>query len=288
LFTDSVSPEETCEYFDSRPFHVPRQSDFSGRALEIDPFEESYAEVVAGLVDPRFARVLSREEVTVAGWPAVRLETEATGEGLEGKGVKVTSYVLNRNGTSFIVRTTGLPGKGDYASRQETLDRAVETLTFFPPTGTQLAGGRVLPEQPELPDAVEEKRLAIAQAAAERDYAALARLLPVVGGFEYTFGGAVAGGPTAYWRRLEATTDEAPLDSLVAVLSLPYTKVRGIYVWPFAFDRDPKRLSHDELDLLATLATPREIAGWRRFGGYIGWRAGIEPDGDWIFFVAGD
>jgi hypothetical protein len=287
-FTDAVAEEESCEFFDSEPFQVPRQSDFSGTALEIDPFEESYAEVVAGLVNPRFANVLSREETTVAQWPAVRLETEATGEGFEGKGVKVTSYVLDRNGTSFVVRTTDRPERGDYAMRKETLDRAIGTLMFFTPTGTQLRDGRVVPAQPELPDAVEVKRIAIAQAAANRDYAALARLLPAVGGFEYTFGGAVEGGPTAYWRRLEATTDEAPLESLAAILSLPYTKVRGLYVWPFAFDRDPKRLTEEEVELLSTFATPREIQGWREFGGYIGWRAGIEPDGDWVFYVAGD
>jgi hypothetical protein len=56
----------------------------------------------------------------------------------------------------------------------------------------------------------------------------------------------------------------------------------------FAFDRDPKRLTEEELELLSTFATPREIQGWREFGGYIGWRAGIEPDGDWVFYVAGD
>jgi hypothetical protein len=287
-FTDAVVKANSCEFIDPRPFRVPPQSDFSGTALEIDPYAESYAEVVAELVNPRFARVLSREETTVAGWPTVRLETQATGDGFHAEGVKVTSYVLDRNGTSFIVRTTGLRGKDDYASREKTLERAVKTLSFFTPTGTQLSGERVLPEQPELPDAVEEKRIAIARAAAERDYAALARLLPLVGGFEYTFGGAVEGGPTVYWRRLEATTDEAPLESLVAILSLPYTKVRGLYVWPFAFDRDPSRLAEGELDLLSTFATPREIQGWREFGGYIGWRAGIQPDGDWVFYVAGD
>ena len=287
-FMDALAATESCEFLDPKPFRVPPQSDFSGTALKIDPFDESYADVVAGLVNPRFARVLSREETTVAGWPAVRLETEATGKGLDEEGVKVTSYVLNRNGTSFVVRTTGFPGEDNYAARKETLDRAIKTVRFFTPTGTQLAGERVLQEQPELPEAVEEKRIAIARAAAERDYAALARLLPLVGGFEYTFGGAVLGGPTAYWRRLEATTDEAPLDSLVSILALPYTKVRGIYVWPFAFDRNPRRLSDDELDLLSTVATPDEIRAWREFGGYIGWRAGIEPDGDWVFYVAGD
>jgi hypothetical protein len=155
------------------------------------------------------------------------------------------------------------------------------------PIAMTVAGGRVLSPQPELPDPVERTRIAIAQAAAARDYDALARLIPE-DGFEYTFGGPVAGGPTAYWRRLEATTDEAPLETLAAVLALPYTKVRGIYVWPFAFDRDPTQLTEEELEHLSTFATPREIQGWRDFGGYIGYRAGIEPDGDWVFYVAGD
>lgn len=83
-------------------------------------------------------------------------------------------------------------------------------------------------------------------------------------------------------------TDEAPLDTLVAVLALPFTKVRGIYVWPFALDRDPRQLTEEELELLSTFATPREIEGWREFDGYIGYGAGIEPDGDWVFYVAGD
>ena len=188
---------------------------------------------------------------------------------------------------AFVVRMTGFPGKGDYATRQATLDRAIERLVFFTPTAVTLAGGRVLPREPELPDPVERTRMAIAKAAAARDYDALARLIPD-DGFEYTFGGPVPGGPTAYWRHLEAATDEAPLDTLVSILALPYTRVRGIYVWPFAFDRDPKQLTEEELELLSTFATRREIQGWREFGGYIGWRAGIRPDGDWVFYVAGD
>lgn len=285
--TDEVAEHESCEYFDPDPFEVPPQSDFSGTALEIDPGGEKYRTVVDGLVDRRFARVLARKETAVLGRQAVRIETEATGEGFEDRGVKLTTWVVNRDGAAFVIRTTGFPGKGDYATRQATLDRAIETLMFFAPTAVPLADGRVLPHQPELPDPVERTRIAIAEAAAARDYDALAGLIPE-GGFEYTFGGPVPGGPAAYWRSLEATTDEAPLDTLVAVLALPYTKVRGIYVWPFAFDRDPKQLTDEELELLSTFATPREIQGWREFGGYIGYRAGIEPDGDWIFYVAGD
>jgi hypothetical protein len=285
-YTDAVAAHDSCEYFDPEPFDVPPQSDFSGTALEVDPDGGAYATVVDGLVDRRFARVLARRETTVLGRRAVRIETEPTGEGLGG-GVKSTLWVVDRGGDAFVVGTPGLPGKGDYATLQATLDRAIETLTFFTPTAVPLADGRVLPHQAELPDPVERSRIAIAKAAAARDYGALARLIRDEG-FEYTFGGPAQGGPTAYWRRLEATTDEAPLETLVAVLALPHTRMRGIYVWPFAFDRDPKRLTEEELELLSTFATPREIQGWREFGGYIGWRAGIEPDGDWVFYVAGD
>jgi len=131
--------------------------------------------------------VLARKETIITGRPAVRLETESTGEGFEDRGVKVTVWVVDRGGRAFVVRTTGLPGKSDYASRQATLDRAIETLSFFTATATQLADGRLLPVQAELPDAVQAKRVAIAKAAAARDYDALEQLLPTSGGFEYTF-----------------------------------------------------------------------------------------------------
>jgi hypothetical protein len=286
--TEAVAEEETCEFFDPKPFEVPRQSDFTGAALEIDPGGEPYETVVNGLVNRRFARVLGRRETTLPAGRAVRVETEATAESFEGEGTKATSWVVDRGGTAFVARTTAPIDRGfEYARHQQALDRAVETLRFFAPTATLLADGRVLPAQPELPPAVERKRIAVARAAAARDYGALARLIPA-DGFEYTFGGPLPGGPTAYWRRLAASAEQDPLDTLVAVLALPYTQVRGIYVWPFAFDRDPAQLSEEELELLSAFATPREIQGWREFGGYIGYRAGIEPDGDWVFYVAGD
>jgi hypothetical protein len=127
----------------------------------------------------------------------------------------------------------------------------------------------------------------IAKGAAARDYDALARLIPD-DGFEYTFGGPVPGGPTADWRRLEASTRRGAARDARRRPRAALHEVRGTYVWPFAFDRDPKQLTEEELELLSTFTTPRELEGWRQFGGYIGYRAGIEPDGDWVFYVAGD
>lgn len=136
-----------------------------------------------------------------------------------------------------------------------------------------------------LPEAVEETRAGILAAAEAGDYDALRPYLSP--GFSYTFGGPVEGGPTAYWRELERTTGERPLVTLAAVLSMPYVLSRGIYVWPFAYTAERAGdLSAHERELLAPLGDLGTL--FAPGTGYLGWRTGIEPDGTWVFFVAGD
>jgi hypothetical protein len=136
-----------------------------------------------------------------------------------------------------------------------------------------------------LPPAVEETRAAVLEAAEAGDYEALRVLIPR-SGFEYTFGGPVAGGPIAYWKELERS-GSSPLEDLAAILRMPYVLSRGYYVWPWAYTVEgASDLSEHERDLLAplgeldTLLVPGT--------GYLGWRTGIAPDGTWTFFVAGD
>jgi hypothetical protein len=141
--------------------------------------------------------------------------------------------------------------------------------------------------QPGLPKAVAEKREAILKAAEANDYEALEALIdPQM--FEYTFGGPVEGGPIAYWKQLETTSSERPLEVLAAILNMPFTTERGIFVWPFAFNKDLRTLTAAERAMLHTIMTPRELRSMEEFGGYIDWRAGIRPDGRWIYFVSGD
>lgn len=132
-----------------------------------------------------------------------------------------------------------------------------------------------------LPGPVEETRAALLEATASGDYEALRPLIPDE--FSYTFGGPVEGGPIAYWQQVEEDSGEAPIEILARILEMPYTLYRGTYVWPFAFDKQPDELTAYERELLGDLA--------ESFGagsGYLGWRAGIEPDGTWRFFIAGD
>jgi len=137
-----------------------------------------------------------------------------------------------------------------------------------------------------LSPAVEETRAALLEAAASGDYEALRPLIPATG-FEYTFGGPVEGGPIGFWQELERSTVERPLDNLEAVLRMPYTLSRGIYVWPFAYDVESvDDLSPHERELLAPLGPLDTL--FVEGTGYLGWRAGIDAEGNWVFFIAGD
>jgi hypothetical protein len=132
-----------------------------------------------------------------------------------------------------------------------------------------------------VPTAVETKRAEMLRAAQAKDYEGLARLADPT--FEYTFGSPVTGGPAAYWRKA-AQQGQQPLEALAAVLQLPYTLSRGLYVWPFAYDRTEDEITQYEATLL------KKIPGNVTVGpeGYLSWRAGILPDGSWIYFVSGD
>ena len=134
-----------------------------------------------------------------------------------------------------------------------------------------------------LPPAVAETHAALLAAAESGDYEALRPLLPRTG-FSYTFGGPVGGGPIAYWQRVEAQNGERPIEILARILRMPYTVSGGRYIWPFAFDKQQEDLTAHERELLGDLANAYSGAG----SGYLGWRAGIEPDGTWRFFIAGD
>lgn len=174
-----------------------------------------------------------------------------------------------------------LGGAAGWFGARETQD--TETVTD---TTTVTRTATVAAAEPGLPAAVVKTRDALLAAAEDGDYEALRPLVPATA-FEYTFGSPVPGGPIAYWRELERTTAQRPLEALAKVLRMPYTLSRGLYVWPFAYSvASADDLTAHERELLAPLG-PLEsvfVAGT----GYLGWRVGIQPDGTWVFFVAGD
>ena len=138
---------------------------------------------------------------------------------------------------------------------------------------------------PALPPDVEETRSALLEAAESGDYDALTPHMS--DGFRYTFGVGKPGGAADYWQELERTTGERPLEILAAILKMPYVLSHGYYVWPFAYTAESAdELAPHERELLAPLGPLSQL--FPEGIGYLGWRAGIAPDGTWAFYVAGD
>jgi hypothetical protein len=173
-------------------------------------------------------------------------------------------------------------GTAGWFAARETQDEVTTTET------TTVVQTETVTEQVAvgLPAPVADTHARLLEAAETGDYDALRPLIPSTG-FEYTFGGPVEGGPIAYWQELERSTVERPLENLEAVLRMPYTLSRGIYVWPFAYDvADAGELTPHERELLQPLGPLDTL--FVEGTGYLGWRAGIDPDGNWVFFLAGD
>lgn len=189
--------------------------------------------------------------------------------------MKLVKRALLLIGAAVLLAAGGVAG---WFAARETEDEQTVTVTETTTVVDAAESG--------LPAAVEKTRAALLAAAESGDYEALRPLVPETA-FEYTFGSPVQGGPIAYWQELERTTGERPLEALAEVLRMPYTLSRGIYFWPFAYDvADIADLTAHERELLAPLGPLESV--FAAGTGYLGWRAGIQPDGTWVFFVAGD
>ncbi len=230
--------------------------------------------MLAGLIDRRFAETELREQVTIGGKRAFRLQLVSTGEGLEDKGTRTYGYVIRRGSGPPVLVTTSAP-PGERIRHQDVVDHAAQTLRLYKPEEQAVSG---------LPPAVEQTHSALLAAAEAHDEDALRELIDEKE-FRYTFGENVPGGALAFWKQEQERSGTDPIDALAKVLRLPYVLSQGLYVWPFAYDKDPGEMSEYERDLLRKAGqTSTDADGV----GYLGWRAGIRPDGRWVFFVAGD
>ena len=155
---------------------------------------------------------------------------------------------------------------------------STETVTVTS-TVTQTVTETAAGDASALPDAVEETRRGLLEAAQSGDVEALEPF--VTDRLSYTFGEPVEGGAIEHFRQLEAQGQD-PLGTLAKLLQLPYTLAQGNYVWPWVYTVQASDLTDYEKQLLGEFAD--DFAGQT----YLGYRVGIAPDGTWIFFVAGD
>lgn len=145
-----------------------------------------------------------------------------------------------------------------------------------------------------LPEPVQRLRRLIIEAARSGD---IERLRPLLGTSSSTtrlsFGEAPED-PIAFLR--EISGDEKGYEILAILLEvmespfveLPLKTDEAIYVWPYFVEMSLDELSPEQLVELMTLATAGDYAAMQEFGAYNFFRVGITPEGEWIFFVAGD
>lgn len=140
---------------------------------------------------------------------------------------------------------------------------------------------------PDLPDAVAATAHAIIRFASSCDLDGLAGIANP--GLVTSFGG----GGIENLRRWE-DEGRGELGTLLQLFSTSPAVLEGehdpkIYVWPAALVHDrwediPEDLRHE----LLTIYTEEELDQIAEFGSYAGWRIGIDENGNWLFFVAGD
>jgi hypothetical protein len=162
---------------------------------------------------------------------------------------------------------------------------ALTSSRIATPVGGGTEAGASEPEL-ALPRPVVEMRNAILDTARLRDLNALRSLIPDEG-FTFTFGGETD--PIRYWKRLESEGHVPVIgDILPGVLGTEPGFDRGVFVWPAQATEDPAAWDERDIEALTAIHAEEDIRAFQDAGLYLGWRVGIDRDGTWVFFVAGD
>jgi hypothetical protein len=127
--TASLNAQQVCQQFDPIAFVVPVDSEYPLTALNAVQTPAAFDPAVSGTVDP-YARSLLREETTVGGRRAIRFEESLIAEGMLPVGTLTYGFVVDRDGTEFLVFTIAVPNTIEYADWKAVVDQAVETLEF--------------------------------------------------------------------------------------------------------------------------------------------------------------
>jgi len=176
---------------------------------------------------------------------------------------------------------------GTSSTPMTTPTTVVTTLGSAPESECSAEGVPLPAEAEALPAAVTNTRVAIVTAGAACDLAALESLAADT--FTTSLGGGGVENLTAW-----EDQGEQPLATLLHLFDMAYATVEledggRIYVWPAAATYESwSEITEDELDELSRIHTEGELDQIAGYGSYIGWRTGIDQDGNWLYFVAGD
>ena len=122
--TNDGSVTAPCSFFHPEPFELPEASEPPPLAVSISREPIAFADLTRG--SPA-TRVLASDEVEVAGRPALRRETESTGDGLLPAGVRSLEYLVDLDGETLVAATRSQSGL-DFERNGEVLQEMVATL----------------------------------------------------------------------------------------------------------------------------------------------------------------
>lgn len=146
----------------------------------------------------------------------------------------------------------------------------------------------------DLPAPVRQMRELIMEAARSGDPE---RLRPLIGSGSDTTRLSLAdieGDPIDYFKSISGDPEgHEMLAILLEVFEAGYARFDAgtdseLYVWPYFFAKPLDALTQEQRVELFKLVTAGDYEDMLGFGAYIFFRAGITPEGRWLFFVAGD
>lgn len=106
--------------------------------------------------------------------------------------------------------------------------------------------------------------------------------------FYYSFGGDYECGFVGYLKLAEKDEGESVFDIIPILLRLPYALRENLYTWPSVFTAEPSKGTPEDITMMKTFLTDKQIEDYRQYGGYVYYRMGITSQGDWTFYLAGD
>lgn len=229
-------------------------------------------------------------QVARAHWPQ-RLESRAR-NGHRGWLAFAAAFALVIVTFGFVPWLAGIGDTPPVGDSMPTLAPAVTSTTLTATTAVT-APEDSCPDVPlpgpieGLPAVVAQKRDAIIAAAATCDMDALQMLAG--DRFTTSFGnGGSENLPIWNDQGLEPTATLLHLlDMKHAVLTIEGAP--DTYVWPAAHGYQSwDQVTEADLDELSRIHTESELDLFAQSGVYLGWRTGIDENGNWLFFVAGD
>ncbi|MEX0346454.1 MAG: hypothetical protein AB3N20_16135 [Rhizobiaceae bacterium] len=159
---------------------------------------------------------------------------------------------------------------------------------------SDLPDPQILTDLALLPAPARRMRELILEACAEGDIEALRPLIGTGANITQLSLGGLEGDPVDFLRDISGDGEgHEILAILQEVLEAGFVHLdagtpRELYVWPYFFAYPLHKLDPKQRVALFRIVTAGDYEDMVAFGGYNFFRAGISPEGQWVFFVAGD